>query len=305
MSPHINYSNHPNVKALPGLDFGVGDGVPILNRRHSGLFRRIVLPQDASNNPRSAQGTKSVASRLQAVFQAAIRTYEENDGVPTMRNLWTSTFEKLRLSDKTWDFDISYRNTPVIIYKITAARSRFLNSDADKSSIPAEFFEFLHTIDTFILKVESSIGKNKSNPLKKKRPHDDETEESQHALKRTRVADVYEDIEKKTKEEQIQYWKETALGLKKELEGRDEAFEGLNKLLHEMKHHENRSNLELNNFVSHLWDEALPQINSKQRQQGKAEWASSQLQRYLRATGSSNIADAMLGICDFADREHM
>ncbi|KAF4781135.1 hypothetical protein HER10_EVM0007739 [Colletotrichum scovillei] len=188
--------------------------------------------------------------------------------------------------------------------KITVARRRFLDSDADKTSIPAEFFDFLHTIDHFIFKIESTFQTNVSKQLKKKRSRDesdDEPEEIQNTTKKARIADAYEEIEKMTQEEQIRYWKEKALGLKGKLEAQDEVVKGLHKLLHEMNDRKNRSSLEFNYCVTRLWDDALPKINEKQRQQSQTEWASSQLQEYLRATGSSRIADAMLGIADFTD----
>ncbi|KXH39585.1 hypothetical protein CSIM01_06640 [Colletotrichum simmondsii] len=291
---HVNFSNHPNVSGLPGFDFAVGDGVPILNRRYSGLFRLIALPRDEFSKPHSAEGIKAIASRLHAVFQVAIRTYEMKVGVPTIRNLWLYTFQELRPSDKSWDFEVSHKKVPVIMRKITTL-------------IPAEFFDFLHTIDDFIYRIESTFQTNVSKHLKKKRSRDesdDETEEIQNTMKKARIVHAYEDIEKMAQEEQIRYWKEKALGLKGKLEAQDEVVKGLHKLLHEMKNRKNRSSLEFNYCVTRLWDDALPGINEKQRQQGQMEWASSQLQEYLRATGSSRIADAMLGVGDF-DEDHM
>lgn len=123
-------------------------------------------------------------------------------------------------------------------------------------------------------------------------------------MKKARIADAYEEVKKMTQEEQIRYWKEMALDLKNKLEAKDEMVKGLHKLLYEMKDRKNRSSLEFNYCVTRLWDDALPKINEKQKQQGQSEWASSQLQEYLRATGSSRIADAMLGIADF-DEDHM
>ncbi|KAK7456823.1 hypothetical protein CaCOL14_010726 [Colletotrichum acutatum] len=92
------------------------------------------------------------------------------------------------------------------MFKFTESRVRFLNGNADKSSIPSEFHKFPHTIDTFIATVEPSVRKNKRDLLKKKRHfEDDETEAIQHTMKKTRIADIYEDIEKKTPEDQIRF----------------------------------------------------------------------------------------------------
>ncbi|KAK1456544.1 hypothetical protein CCUS01_09992 [Colletotrichum cuscutae] len=141
---------HPNVSGLPGLDFAVRDDVPSLNRRYSGLFRLIALPRDELSKPHSTEGIKAIASRLHAVFQA-----------------------ELRSSDKSRDFDISHKKIPVIMRKITGARRRFLDSDADKILIPAEFFNFLHTIDHFIFKTEFTFQTNVTKHLKKNRSRDE------------------------------------------------------------------------------------------------------------------------------------
>ncbi|KAK1524397.1 uncharacterized protein CCOS01_09484 [Colletotrichum costaricense] len=211
---------------------------------------------------------------------AVFRTYEMNVGVPTIRNLWLYNFQELRSSDKSRDFSISHKKIPVIMRKIKVARRRFLDSDADMTSIPAEFFNFLHPIDHFIFKIESTFQTNVTKHLKKKHSRDesdDETEEIQNTMKKARIAIAYEEIEKMAQEEQIRYWKEMALGLKNKLEAKDEVVKGLHKLLHEMKDRKNRSSLEFNYCITRLWDDALPKIDEKQRKQGQTEWASSQL----------------------------
>ncbi|KXH39114.1 hypothetical protein CNYM01_12640 [Colletotrichum nymphaeae SA-01] len=305
--PLTNYANHPNIKGLPGFDFGVADDEPILQQWYSGLLRNIALPFDNFKNPRSASGMLSVARRLQTVFKN-LRQYD---------------------TDKSWNFEVSHKKIPGIMFKFTESRVRFLNGNADNSSVPSEFLSFTPLIPSsppsnpasektvsltpLMKKYQYLISRTENDLLKKKRHlEDDETEGIQHTMKKTRIVDIDEDIEKKTPEEQIRFWKEKSLGHEKELEAKDEKLKGQeekikwqDKLIQEMANGMNRTNMETTYSLRHLWFAALPEINRQQRNQSQAEWNESQIQEYFRANGMSSVADAMLGKGDFMGPDKM
>ncbi|EQB46609.1 hypothetical protein CGLO_14328 [Colletotrichum gloeosporioides Cg-14] len=123
--PRRNYSAHPNIKLLPGLDFGIPETAPFTSR----ISRIIVVAADVYH-------THNVFS-LRVIFDYA--------------------FRELRDKDRTWYFASAARKSSVIMEKILEARKRFIANGYDTSKIQPCFLHFLNALDDFTRIVEGGL----------------------------------------------------------------------------------------------------------------------------------------------------
>ncbi|KAK1456545.1 hypothetical protein CCUS01_09993 [Colletotrichum cuscutae] len=98
-----NLGAHPNLKGLPGLDFEIPFASPILGMKYSGLIGHMLLPYYDKRANYTHSRLVHVGERIKQVMVIAIRVFEDNPKMNTLRDLYEETFKVLREVDASWD----------------------------------------------------------------------------------------------------------------------------------------------------------------------------------------------------------
>ncbi|KAK2728891.1 hypothetical protein CKAH01_10719 [Colletotrichum kahawae] len=293
--PIMNYSAHPNVKMLPGMDFGVGEGAPIISQNKSGLLGRIIFPHDSAAQPPSNNGVFKVSERIRTIMDVAIRTYLSREGVSNVRQLFHLTFLAFRTTHKSWNFESADRKLVPIMGTILNARKLFLKKGGDTSKIHCKFLPFLNSIDEFIEVVEPGLEARKAvsnaemaQTLRSRKRTNDQA--PLFATKKRRMSEEHEEVASKTPEEQVSIWRAKARDLEEKLAVTEESY----RKARDAKSF--KGWLECARWIEEFWNEARPALNDRMRIEGKQEWDEAQLEDFLRSRNLHHIANGVLGV---------
>ncbi|KAI8164387.1 hypothetical protein K4K49_012482 [Colletotrichum sp. SAR 10_70] len=293
--PRRNFSAHPNIKLLPGLDFDVPQDAPFASQQHSGLVAKMFLPR-AVNQPASLEGLINAADRVRQLMEVGLRTYQSNPKLASIREVFVQALRQLRGLHPNWNFDAAPRKSSAIIDQVITARKLFLTKGGDKPQIRSTFLPFLQAIDEFIDGAESKIAAQQAAnaPLVlpaqagRKRTSDDLEDKIYNLPKMRRITPSENEDEAegsaKTADEEVVCSK--CKGLEAGLKAANERVELVALRVHDGWVHRMRQ----------LWDVVRPAVNRERKDQGKAELESDQLVRFLRTSKLGDIADDILGL---------
>ncbi|KAJ0354436.1 hypothetical protein COL154_011788 [Colletotrichum chrysophilum] len=293
--PRRNFSAHPNIKLLPGLDFDVPQDAPFASQQHSGLVAKMFLPR-AVNQPASLEGLINAADRFRQLMEVGLRTYQSNPKLASVRKVFVQALRQLRGLHPNWNFDAAPRKSSAIIDQVITARKRFLTKGGDKPQIRSTFLPFLQAIDEFIDGAESKIAAQQAanTPLVlpaqagRKRTSDDLEDKIYNLPKMRRITPSENEDEAegsaKTTDEEVACSK--CKGLEAGLKAANKRAELVALRVHDGWVHR----------MHQLWDVVRPAVNRERKDQGKAELESDQLVRFLRTSKLGDIADDILGL---------
>ncbi|KAK2758122.1 hypothetical protein CKAH01_16887, partial [Colletotrichum kahawae] len=136
--PRQNFSAHPNVKLLPGIDFGIAPNAPFTSQQLSGLVAKILFPSKATQQPPSFDGLLNVADRIECLMGVAVRTFQANPNLPSARDVFSHALRQVRELGGSCNFDSAPRKSSVILGRLVDARKRFLSNGGDmpRSTLP-------------------------------------------------------------------------------------------------------------------------------------------------------------------------
>ncbi|KAJ0269554.1 hypothetical protein COL940_012355 [Colletotrichum noveboracense] len=290
--PRRNFSAHPNIKLLPGLDFDVPQDAPFASQQHSGLVAKMFLPR-AVNQPASLEGLINAADRFRQLMEVGLRTHQSNPKLASVREVFVQALRQLRGLHPNWNFDAAPRKSSAIIDQVITARKRFLTKGGDKPQIRSTFLPFLQAIDEFIDGAESKIAAQQAanTPLAqagRKRTSDDLEDKIYNLPKMRRITPSENEDEAegsaKTTDEEVACSK--CKGLEAGLKAANKRAELVALRVHDGWVHR----------MHQLWDVVRPAVNRERKDQGKAELESDQLVRFLRTSKLGDIADDILGL---------
>lgn len=161
-----NLGAHPNLKGLPGLDFEIPFASPILGMKYSGLIGHMLLPYYDKRANYTHSRLVHVGERIKQVMVIAIRVFEDNQKMNTLRDLCEETFKVLREVDASWDFPSSWQKSRAVVTKIVAARKRYLEKNNGVTKAREDLLPFLKTIDRFLERVDPSVLESRSEGSK-------------------------------------------------------------------------------------------------------------------------------------------
>ncbi|KAJ3952951.1 hypothetical protein N0V92_010591 [Colletotrichum tropicale] len=297
--PRRNFSAHPNIKRLPGLDFNIAQDAPFTSQQNSGLVAKIFLPCTAVNQSASLEGLLSVANRIQCLMEVGLSTYEAKPNLVSVKDVIFFALRQLRGLNANWRFEAAPRKLSTIIGQVIGARKRFLARGGDMIQIKPHFLSFLEAIDDFISGVEIKIDAKQADsaspvflPLAgRKRTSDDLEAEIYNPQKMRRVwPDDNEDgpdSPSKTVDGEVAYWRSKCKSLE------------ASQRLEIQKHSETVARSVRNYWVTRMhrfWDVVRPAVNQERKDRGKPEVEADQLVQFLRASKLGDIGDDVLGL---------
>ncbi|TEA17762.1 hypothetical protein C8034_v011768 [Colletotrichum sidae] len=295
--PKINYSAHPDILELPGLDFEVDNGRGFTGIKKSGVVGKILLPFQATQASPSRAGRLNVAKRIKTSFKAATRLFRTDEHLTVERRLWFLVFDQLGQKDRSWKFIISAKAESVML-KIIQARKAFLGKGGNSTTADPEFQPFLETIDQYIAVVEPGLKArvdNRDNTEREqrilKRNFESTSESASNVTKKARAdeCDVDEDLRGKPLEEQVAIMKEKLSKMKKQ---RDDC----NDRLAEVSHIHSNESVEWTRIFRKFWCEVRPSLNEARNRAGRSELEENQLIEFLRSVRMFQAVDYVLGI---------
>ncbi|TDZ36226.1 hypothetical protein C8035_v008114 [Colletotrichum spinosum] len=295
--PKLNYSAHPDILQLAGLDFEVDNGGGFTGIKKSGVVGKILLPFQATQDSPSRAGRLNVAKRIKTSFAAATRIFHTHEHLSAERHLWFLVFDQLRQRDRSWNFIVTAKAESVML-KIVQARKAFLGKGGDSTTADAEFQPFLESIDEYIAVVEPGLKARVDNR--------DNTEREQRILKRgfestpdsasndtkkarANTSDIDKELEGKPLEEQVAMLKEKLSKMEKQ---RDVC----NERLMEVSQASMDDSIEWTRIFRDFWREVLPLVNEARDRAGREELAENQLVEFLRSVRLFKAVDWVLGI---------
>ncbi|KAH0423272.1 hypothetical protein CcaCcLH18_12315 [Colletotrichum camelliae] len=288
--PRQNFSAHPNVKLLPGLDFGIAPNAPFTSQQLSGLVAKILFPGKAAQQPPSFDGLLDVADRIECLMGVAVRTFQANPNLPSARDVFSHALRQVRELGGSWNFDLAPRKSSVILGRLVDARKRFLSNGGDMSVVGPRFLSYLRGIDDFIRIVEAGIDAKKPTATPSASAHF-KTYRPRSTLPNklpriTRNDGNASETSFSTPEDELAFWRSKYKSLEADI-------------VHAERQAENASvqaNLEWFRRMRQVWQIVRPAVNSERKHQGKHEWEEDQLGQFLRASKLNVIADDMLGM---------
>ncbi|KAF9873267.1 hypothetical protein CkaCkLH20_09080 [Colletotrichum karsti] len=309
--PHINYSGHPNITMLPGLEFKLEYNGGFMTQPKSGLLGWMLLPYGAINESASRDGLVNVAKRIEQIMLKALRTYRtSNDSdameLDTINAVFFLTFKKLRSDGKSWNFQSADRKMFAIINEILNARKRFLSNKDKELEVDPMFLPFQNAIDDVIRVVEGGLrnkaaSKKSYNTLmdsrRKRDRYESSTDPWARVTKQSRISDSDADaeIDRKPLEEQVAFWRNRS----KDTEEKNELLEinlmRANQQCQQLRDTASCIGANWSNRLQRLWGLVLPAVNRDFEQQGKQKWDENRLVPFLRKGGLHDDADAMMG----------
>ncbi|KAF6826292.1 hypothetical protein CPLU01_09748 [Colletotrichum plurivorum] len=295
--PFQNYSSHPNIKLLPGLDFGVPENAPIMGNKFSGLVSKIMFPNQAFKCPPSNDGVFKVAQRIKTVVQHGIRTYRTHEDMGQARQIWEKVFRDLQAVDKPWIIHVNDKKAAVVMQFIFDARKTFRQKGGNSANVRASLLPFLEVLDEYIDIVEPGLAARLKHSVsgrvdayrRNKRGINQVSETPLSKSKKARIAKKDEEIAAQTPEEQIRIWRSKA----KDLEEKAElAHDRLQKARDAKSHY----SLEWADRLHSFWVAVRPHVNVAMKLKGEPEWEEDQMDAFLRANGLIEVANGAMGM---------
>ncbi|KAK1524398.1 uncharacterized protein CCOS01_09485 [Colletotrichum costaricense] len=280
-----NLGAHPNLKGLPGLDFEIPFASPILGMKYSGLIGHMLLPYYDKRANYTHSRLVHVGERIKQVMVIAIRVFEDNPKMNTLRDLYEETFKVLREVDASWDFPSSWQKSRAVLTKIVTARKRYLEKNDGVTKTREDLLPFLKAIDRFLERVDPNVLESRSEASKAQ----DGAE--YRNLKRSSLGDGSDEVSSQKK---ARVYKADEIPSKLS----DDEIEVLNAKTRDLEKRLQESDAKWSSHVSQIWGVARPFINGgiKAQGQGEKEWEEDQLQGFLRGNGLVNIAKELLGV---------
>ncbi|KAF6794193.1 hypothetical protein CSOJ01_13771 [Colletotrichum sojae] len=295
--PFQNYSGHPNMKLLPGLDFEVPENAPIMGNKFSGVVSKIMFPNQAFKCPPSDDGVFKVAQRIKTVVQHGIRTYRTHEDMAQARQIWEKVFRDLQAVDKSWVIHVNDKKAAVAMQSIFDARKTFRQKGGNSAKVRASLLPFLEVLDEYIDIVEPGLAARLNHSIsdrvetyrQKKRSFNQVAETPLSKAKKARIAREDEEIAAETPEEQIRIWRAKAKDLEEQAEL---AHDRLQKARDAKSHY----SLEWADRLHSFWVVVWPHVNVAMKLKGEPEWEEDQMDAFLRANGLIEVANGAMGM---------